>query len=440
MAIETTVAAGADRTVAVTSRWYLLAMLTAIYALNIADRFAISTLIEPIKADLALSDTAIGFLTGTVLALFYVSAGLPLATLADRTDRRRMLAIALAFWSAMTAACGLAQTYWQLLLARIGVGIGEAGGTPPSQSLISDRFDWRERPLAMSIFGIGAAIGSMLGALAGPLSDAYGWRAAFLIFGVPGILFALVFYVTVREPPRGALDPGARLDAADIAGTLRFLRTQPAALHCLAAGTVFTFWAWGLMWWTPSYLVRSHGLTLGEAGTALAWMNGVGGTVVLLATAVLLSKFGGREPRLVAWVPAAAVALGTVPSIVAFTTKDADLALAMLWIFVPLSYATFGPAFAIMHNLVPPGMRAQVSAILLFTSNIANLVFAPQLVGLASDALAAEHGSESLRVALIPVTMTGFWAAAHFWLVSRSLRAGMERAGTLVPAGAASGR
>jgi MFS family permease len=162
-------------------RWYVLGLLMLVYALNIADRFVMSTLIEPIKADLGLSDFSIAFLTGTALACFYVTAGLPLAYLADRANRRSLVAAALAAWSVMTAACGIVQNYWQMLVARIGVGVGEAGGTPPSVSLLSDYFPWRSRALAMSIYSLGLSLGSALGTSAGFVSDAWGWRAAFLV-------------------------------------------------------------------------------------------------------------------------------------------------------------------------------------------------------------------------------------------------------------------
>lgn len=189
-------------------RWYVLFLMTLVYAINIADRYVVSTLIEPIKAEFALSDAEVGFLTGVALAVFYVGAGIPLGVLADRVNRRNMIAVSLTAWSAMTAFCGLAQNYWQLLLARIGVGIGEAGGTPPSLSIISDRFAPRLRAAAASLFSVGAAFGAMLGSTGGGwLSDRYGWRAALIVFGLVGLPVALLVRFTAREPRRGELDP-----------------------------------------------------------------------------------------------------------------------------------------------------------------------------------------------------------------------------------------
>jgi len=406
----------------------VLLVLTLVYALNIADRFVMSTLIEPIKADLRLSDSAIGFLTGTSLAIFYVTAGLPLAYLADRANRRTMVALALGAWSLMTACCGVAHSFLQLLLARIGVGVGEAGGTPPSTSLVSDYFPWRRRALALSVYGLGGSVGSMLGSSAGYVSDAWGWRAAFLVLGIPGILVAIAIALTIREPARGRLDAAPAVQPR-LGETLRFIGHQPALLHALAAATLYTLWSWGLMWWTPSYLVRSHHMTLGDAGGALLLMHGIGGTAVLIFTTVIMGRFAKRDARLVPWYMAAAIVVGTVPSIAAYAIASRQIALAMLWIFIPLSYAPFGPTFALMQNLVPASMRAQAVAIMLFSSNIANLVIAPQAVGAASDLLASTYGAESLRHALVPLAFVGFWAAWHYWRCARHLQSGLDRAG-----------
>ena len=422
---------GAERaaSIGVGRRWYVLVVLTLVYALSIADRFVMSTLIEPIKAALLLSDSRIAFLTGTSLALFYVTAGIPLAALADRTNRRTMVAIALGAWSFMTACSGIAQNFAQLMLARIGVGIGEAGGTPPSTSLVSDYFPWRRRAFALTVYGIGASLGSMLGSSAGYVSDAWGWRMAFFVLGVPGIVLAILIALTVREPQRGRLDESPPPVQAGLLDTVRFIRHQPALLHAMAGATVFTLWSWGLMWWTPSYLVRSHHMSLGDAGGALSLMHGLGGTSVMLVTLAVLGKLARRDARSVPWFAAAVILIATVPSIMAYTATSAAVAIRMLWIFIPLSYAAFGPTFALMQNLVPASMRAQTVAIMLFTANIANLVIAPQVVGFASDSLAPAYGAESLRHALIPLGFTGFWAAWHFLLCARHLVAGLQRAG-----------
>jgi MFS family permease len=404
----------------IATRWYVLALLTTVYAVNIADRFMISTLIEPIKADLHLSDSAVGLLTGVALAIFYVAAGLPLALFADRSNRRNLIVAALFAWSLATAVCGLIRTFGQFMVARILVGVGEAGGTPPSHSLVSDYFPPGRRALALSIYSIGASLGSMVGATSGSISEDWGWRAAFFVLGLPGIVLALLILGTVREPARGRLDSPQRVrEAVSFRRTLSYTRQHPTLAHCLIGGSVFTLWSWGLMWWTPSYLIRSQHLTLGAAGDTLSLIHGVGGTIALIATSLAMPFVEKRGRRAVPLFAAIVIIVGTIPSIIAFSTASATMAVAMLWIFIPLSYCTFGPTFAMVQNLVPAEMRSQAVALLLFLSNIANLVIAPQLVGITSDALAPRFGAESLRIALLPLTLCGFWAAAHFWIVFR---------------------
>ncbi len=412
--------------------WYVVIVLGLVYALNIADRYVMSVLIEPIKADLHLSDSAIGFLTGVSLAIFYVTAGIPIATLADRVNRTRLIALALGAWSLVTALCGLTRTYWQLVAARVLVGVGEAGGTPPSASLISDHFGWRRRALALSIYSVGASIGSMIGSGAGFISDLWGWRSTFLVLGIPGVALAVLLVLTVREPRRGRLDAhGAAPSGADFREVIRYARSTPSLLHCYAASFLYCLWSWGLMWWTPSYLVRSQHMTLSAAGQSLAWIHGIGGTVVLLATSLIMRALAGGDVRSVPRFIAGACALGTVPSIIAFSTHSREIALAALWVFIPITYAVFGPPYALIQNLVPAQMRAQAMAILIMVGNIGNLIVAPQLVGFVSDALQARYGAESLRMALLPLTVVGLWSAAHWWLAGRRIREAMSRAGNL---------
>jgi MFS family permease len=416
-------------------RWYLLIMLTAIYVSNIADRYVISTLIEPIKAELHLSDSSIGFLTGTALALFYTGLGLPLGALADRTTHRnRMLALCTAIWSAMTLACGLASSFGQLLLARIGVGIGEAGGTPASQSMMADVFPLSQRVLASTIFAVGAAVGSMLGSsVGGAISDLYGWRAAFFALSVPGFAIAGLVALTVAEPPRVRSSVSAAT-APPISETLRFILSQRSLRHVLIGGTVCTFWTWGLLWWTPAFLARSHHLSTGEAGELLGYINGIGGTIGAVLGGVLLYRVGRQDPRWQCWLMAAITFVGTVASIIAYVTPDLDLAKIMLCLFAPVGYLYLVPVFSWIQNLAQPRMRGFVCAVFLFGANVANLALAPQLIGWASDVVAAHMAvpSESLRAVLSVAAITGFWAAYHFWAAGGCMAADLDRAGVTV--------
>lgn len=411
-------------------RWYVLFLLTAVYALNIADRFVISTLIEPIKAELHISDSAIGFLTGGALAIFYVSAGLPLSVLADRVNRRNLVALSLGAWSLMTAVCGITRSFWQLMAARVLVGVGESGGTPPSQSLISDYFPWRRRAFALSIYAVGASIGSMLGTSAGYLSDLWGWRSAFFVLGLPGLVLAGVLYATVKEPARGRLDiPSTEAHRPGFRDMLKFAWHQPALVHALIGGALYSTWAWGSLWWSPSFLVRSHQMSLGDAGGALSLMHGIGGTAVLLGTTLLMGKLMERDARAVPWFLALCCALGTIPAAAALIVPSRVMALCMFWLFVPLSYAPIGPCFALIQNLVPAPMRSKVVGLFLLMTTLGNLVIAPQLVGIASDLLASRYRADSLRMALLPLSLVGIWAAWHFWRCSTRLKSGLIRAG-----------
>jgi predicted MFS family arabinose efflux permease len=411
-------------------RWYVLILLTAVYALNIADRFVISTLIEPIKADLHISDSAVGFLTGVSLALFYVAAGLPLSVIADRVNRRNLVVLSLAAWSFMTVICGFTRTFGQLMAARVLVGVGEAGGTPPSQSLISDYFPWRRRALALSIYALGASIGSMLGSSTGYLSDQWGWRSAFFVLGVPGIVLACVLRLTVNEPVRGRLDDRAAPDHGHgFKAMLAFAWQESALRNALIGGALYSTWAFGSLWWIPSFLVRSHHMSLGEAGGAVSLMHGIGGTAVLLGTTLLMRKLVTRDARAVPWFLMLCCALGAIPLILALTAATRATTLTMLWLFVPISYAPIGPCFALVQNLVPAPMRAKVVGLFLLMTTVGNLVIAPQLIGITSDLLSERYGANSLRAAMLPISLVGFWASVHFWLCSLTLKAGLAHAG-----------
>jgi predicted MFS family arabinose efflux permease len=413
-------------------RWYVLGVLTAVYALNIADRFSISTLIEPIRQELKLSDGGVAALTGVALGVFYVTIGIPVAAFADRANRRNILAVSLALWSAMTVACGLAVNSLQLLLARFGVGIGEAGGTPPSTSILADKVPAARRPMALTIFALGACLGAWLGSsVAGGVAERSGWRAAFLVLGIPGIVFALLVWLTVREPRRGALDRAARAcGPASFAETLKFIAAQRSAVHLLLGGAVATLWSWGLMWWTPAFLQRSHQLSVGQAGALLGLMHLVAGTASTLLAGWLVGRRAAADPRYVARLLAWVVALATLPSVLLYWVSSQSAATALLWVFVPAVYFYIGPILGLLQNVVPANMRATACALLLFLANLGNLVIAPQVIGWLSDWFRVSFGAgtESLRWALLLLAPTGLWAAWHLWRSGVTIREDQLRA------------
>lgn len=424
--------ASAKPQVGIVRPYWVLVVMTLVYAMNIADRFVLSTLIEPIKAEFGLSDSSVGFLTGVALAIFYTAAGLPLGILADRVRRRTMIAWALVLWSVFTALCGMAQTFWQLLLARIGVGIGEAGGTPPSQSILADYFKPADRIVAMSIYALGIALGSAFGGIGGGLlAERFGWRQALFVCALSSLPVLMLLF-TVREPRRGAYDVGEpTVSKPSVAETIRFIRSQRALIHIMAGATIATFSGMGLVWWTPAFLGRSHGFSVGEAGTLVGLMSGAGGAVALVATTLVTVRLARMDARwqchFLAWV----TLLITVPGVAAYAVSDRHNATLLLWMFVPFTNVYVGPTLALLQNLVRHDMRGVTVAVLIFTTNIANLAFAPQLIGFASDLLAARlsHPAGSLGIALAFAGLTGVWAACHFWAAIRALPADLVRAG-----------
>ena len=263
-------------------RWYVLIVMCAVYAINIGARYVVTTVFEPIRLELKLSDAGAAFVTGVPLALFYVGCGLPIAWLADRSNRRNIVATSLILWSGFTVCCGLALSSLQFVLARIGVGVGEAGATPPSTSIVSDCFPAERRLMALSIFALGAPIGAWLGAdTAGAVAQAYGWRAAFFALGVPGVLVGALVFLTIREPRRGRLDAVAAVGKASFSESLAFLWRQRAAFHVIMGSGVCSLWGWGLVWFTPTFLLRSYGLNVAQAGSLMGHIHLVGGVATL---------------------------------------------------------------------------------------------------------------------------------------------------------------
>ena len=413
-------------------RWYVLILVCLIYAVNIADRYVVSTVLEPIRLDLKLTDAGVAFLTGTPLAFFYVVFGIAISWLADRTNRRNILALSLITWSAFTALCGYSSTYVQFLLGRVGVGVGEAGGTPTSTAIVSDCFPPERRPMAMTVLALGAPIGAWLGAdMAGAVANAYSWRAAFIALGLPGLALGFLVYLSVREPPRGRLDAIVREDKPSLWESTKFLWQQSAAFHIVVGGGLCALWGWGLIYWTPTFLQRAYSLDVGQAGAVTGNIHLVGGSAATVFTAWLLSRRFMADPRRVMWLLTAGVGFATIPSIIAYATHSLRVAELMFCCFIPAIYFYIGPCFGLLNNLAPCRMRNVFIAISLLVANIFNLVVAPQGVGMLSDWFAAGHATdaESLRSALLVLAPTGFWATLHLYLASRTIIADQKRAG-----------
>jgi len=412
-------------------RWYVLLLMCLIYAINIADRYVVSTVLEPIRLELKLNDAGVAYLTGIPLAFFYVAFGIPISWLADRSNRRNILAAALIIWSAFTALCGMSRNYLEFLLGRIGVGVGEAGVTPPSTAIVSDCFPADRRPMAMTVLALGAPIGAWLGAdMAGHVAHAFTWRAAFIALGVPGLVVGLLVFLTVREPPRGRLDAIVTDAKPSLLESLRFLWRQKAAFHVVMGGGVCALWGWGLIYWTPTFLQRAYDLDVGQAGAVTGNIHLWGGSLATVGTAWLLSRPVMADPRRVVWLLAGGVACTTIPSMIAYATHSLWLCQLMFCLFIPAIYFYIGPCFGLLNNLSPCHMRNMFIAISLLVANILNLIVAPWVVGALSDWFAGSHATDasSLRSALLCLAPTGLWAAYHLFMASRTIVEDQKRA------------
>jgi predicted MFS family arabinose efflux permease len=415
-------------------RRYVLGILLAVYTFNFIDRQILSILLESIKHDLVLSDKALGFLAGFAFAAFYATLGIPMALWADRGNRRNLITASLALWSAMTAACGLAQNFVHLALARVGVGIGEAGCSPPSHSIISDYYPARERATAIGIYALGIPFGIMFGLfLGGWINELFGWRRAFFVVGLPGLALALLVRFTVAEPERGQADALADQDERPgIIETARFLRRRPAFMHLSFGAALACFVGYGFIAWFPSFLIRSHHMKTTDIGLWLGLLIGVVGGIGMFVGGVLADRFGARDTRWSAWIVTAANLIGLPFGAAAYLVNDPYLALALF--IPPVVAANFWQAttLAQAQSMVRLRMRAQTSAILLFIANIIGLGAGPWAIGAVSDMLAPRYGADSLRYSLLGFSAIGLWVAWHYYQGGKYLKADLARADDLI--------
>ncbi len=413
------------------SAYYALGVLTLVYSFNFIDRQLLAILQESIKAELLLSDAQLGLLTGFAFAVFYVTAGLPIASWADRSNRRNIVSLSLFVWSFMTAISGLAQNYWQLLLARIGVGVGEAGGSPPSHSMISDIFPPQSRASALGFYSTGVSFGILFGFLFGGwLNEFFGWRVAFVVVGVPGILLALVVRMTLAEPIRGLNERRQVSDESVAMKTVVSLLWQRKSFRHMAMGAAMNAFAgYSVANWVASYMIRSFNMSTGELGTWLALIIGVGGAAGVFGSGVVADRLGRRDVRWYMWMPVIACGIAIPFQFGVYLATDAHFALIMAIVPAVLSNAYLGATIASVHNLVGLRMRALGSAILFFIINIVGLGAGPSSVGLLSDLLQPTYGTDSLRYALlilVPVALT--WSGIHYLLAARYIREDLNRA------------
>lgn len=423
------VAAQADAVAARPSirRYYVLGILTVVYALNFLDRTIFNVLIEPIKKEFVLSDTTMGLLAGFGFVLFYSLLGIPIARIADRLNRRNIVAIAFAFWSAMTALCGMASSVATLALARIGVGIGESAGTPASQSLVADLFNKNERPRALGIYAIGTYLGVFLGYfIGGYVNQHYGWRMAFYTAGLPGIVLAAVLWLTVSEPRRGAM--AETFTPEPLGPTLGFLASQKTFIIVLVGFCLTTFTNYATGAWIPPFLARVHHLSSVEIGTYAGTFKGLAGMAGTLVGGLVVAQISQRDDRWKLWAPAITSGLAGPVFAVCMLTQDFKTMVAALAATSFLVGFHLGPIFAIAQTVAKPSMRALASAIILLTATCFGQGVGPLAVGMLNDALKNDYGANAVRYSLLSAAVMTTLGALLFVWAARSIRVDIKRA------------
>ena len=404
-------------------RLLVLAMLVLVYTFNFIDRQIVGILAVPIKADLGLTDTQLGLMGGLAFALFYTLLGIPIAMLADRSNRTTIMTVALVVWSAMTAVCGLAQNFLQLFLARLGVGVGEAGGVAPAYSIVADYFPPHQRARALAAYSFGVPIGSSLGILfGGVIASLIDWRTAFIAVGIAGIVLAPVFKLVVREPLRGRFDAVGTLGKpASFRAVMRVLISKPSFWGLSFGASASSMMGYGMFFWLPSFFVRSYQLTLLEASLYYGAILLVGGMAGIWIGGSLADRLGADRRRMYAIIPAIAF-LATIPFYVgAVTSPSLALSFALFLVPTALGLVWLGPVLSSIQHVVPPHMRATASAVFLFVNNLIGIGLGTVTLGALSDALSAQFGADSLRYAILVGTVFYLVAAALFLLSAKRL-------------------
>jgi MFS family permease len=425
-------------------RDYLLTLLAVILALNYVDRTILGLTLEYIKADLSLSDTQLGFLTGIAFALFYAMMGIPIARWADRGNRKTIIVLTLALWSAASALCGMAASFIQLLLIRIAVAVGEAGCVPSAHSLIADYFNRAERPRAVARYMLGGALANVVGfLLAGWLNELYGWRATFMLLGLPGLALAGLGFLTLREPRRqtqagdnSGLDPVAPLpppataalssdppSLKEVYATLLANKTFRNLLLCFAVSAFFNA---GIVQWQPVFFIRSYGFKTGELGTWFAMIYGIGGLIGIYFGGELASRYAAKNERLQLRTIAIVYAGVAVISTLMYLAPNRYLAFLCMAVVAVGGVGVNGPLFATIQSLVPDRMRAMSIAAISLLANLVGMGLGPLAAGALSDAFRPWFGEESLRYSLLLLCPGFFGSAWYMWRASTTVTRDLE--------------
>lgn len=430
MTIGGTASINRGQTITTGAKRYALTLLVIVYTFNFIDRYILAILLPAIKAEFAVDDRILGFLAGSAFALFYATLGIPIALIADRSNRRNLIALALVIWSGMTALSGIATNIMHLILTRIGVGIGEAGCSPPAHSMIADYFPPEQRSTAMGIYTLGISFGIMIAYLAGGwVVENIGWREAFFIVGIPGLILALFVRFTIIEPQRGIseniTDTG---DRPSIITVTRFLAGRKSFLHMSIGAGLASFLGYAIISFYPSFLVRSFSMSLSDIGIYLGLILGIAGGFGYAGGGYIADKIGQRKIRYLFQSIVAAMLLVWILYFPIFLSNNEKWSLSFFAILIIFSNVYLPTTFAQTQSLVPLRMRAVASALILFIINSIGLGFGPLLTGILSDYLATLYSNESMRYSLLIIgAVIGPWAAFHYFIASKYIEHDLAR-------------
>lgn len=408
-----------------------LGVLLIVYVFNFLDRQIMTILAEPIARDLDLNDTEIGVLTGLSFALLYSTLGLPIARLADRprTDRVKLIAVAVAVWSLATALCGGARSFAQLAIARVFVGVGEAGGTPPAHSLITDVAAPEKRARAFAIYQLGPPIGGLIGmVLGGFLAGTLGWRMAFVAVGLPGLVLAVIVVLLLRDPRRSG-GPSAQAVPLPLGDALRQILASKAMRLLLTTAGFASFATYGVLIWTTIFFQRSHHLTPAETGLWFGLVNGIGSILGVWLGGQIGDRHRARGKQHLLTIPAVAQALSVPFLLAALLAGDWRLSMILFFPAIVLNWIYVAPYYSAVQGLVPPAARAVASAAILLMQNLIGLGLGPVLLGFCSDLLKPTHGAESVRYVLFITGLVSLMAALLLWRARRHLPEELDRHG-----------
>lgn len=404
-------------------RGLVLVMLLLVYTFNFIDRQILGILALPIKAEFQLTDTQLGLLSGIAFALFYTALGIPIAWLADRKSRTAIITVSLALWSLFTALCGVAGNFWQLFLARLGVGVGEAGGVAPTYALIADYFPRASRAKALAFYSLGIPIGSALGILLGGwIAATVDWRVAFISVGVAGLVLAPIFRLVVKEPVRGRFDP-PQADAAapPFRAVLSLLRRKPSFWLLAFGASCSSIVGYGMLFWTVSFFARTFDLPPITVSQIVGGITFVGGVAGVWAGGWLGDRLGASNPAAYGRVPALAYLIAVPFYVTGLLVHNLPVTILLFVVPVALALVWLGPVITAVQHLVPPSMRATASATFLFVNNLIGIGMGPLIIGFISDRLAPQFGSDALRYSILCVLVFYLLAAALMALASRHL-------------------